>query len=70
VYPVIGPPADPTIMLVPLVASGRTVSLIYADFGPGAAAPPPVELLEAIAAQAATALELAVCRKKLEKLSR
>jgi GAF domain-containing protein len=66
----IGAPADPTILLLPLAASGRTVSLIYADFGPGPAAPPPADLLEAIAAQAGTALELVLCRKKLEKLSR
>jgi hypothetical protein len=66
----IGAPADPTVLLVPLAASGRTVSLICADFGAGRAAPPPPDLLETIAAQAAAALELVLCAKKLEKLSR
>jgi GAF domain-containing protein len=67
---VIGPPADPTILLVPLVASGRTVSLIYADFGPGPASPPPLDLLETLAALAGATLELVLCRKKLGKLPR
>lgn len=67
--PAIGAPADPTILLVPLAGAGRTVSLIYADFGPGPAAPPPLDLLEVIAAQAGAALELVLCRRRLEKQS-
>ncbi len=69
-HPVIGAPADPTILLVPLSASGRTVSLVYADFGAGPPTPPPADLLETYAALARAALELVLCRKKLEKPSR
>jgi hypothetical protein len=66
-HPAIGPPTDPIVLLLPLAASGRTVSLVYGDFGPGAGAPPPADLLETFAAQAGTALELVLCRRRLEK---
>jgi hypothetical protein len=66
-HPAIGAPAEPSFLLVPLAASGKTVSLIYGDFGPAPAAAPPLDLLETFAAQAAMAFELLLCRRKLAK---
>lgn len=70
IHAVIGAPADPATLLLPLAAAGRTASLVYGDFGTGPAAPPPLDLLETFAAQAGAALELFLARRKLEKPAR
>jgi GAF domain-containing protein len=64
---VIGAPAEPAALVVPLAAAGRTASLIVGDFGPGPAVPPPLDLLETFAAQAGAALELFLARRRLDK---
>jgi len=56
-FAAIGAPADPLAILVPIAASGRAAAVVCADFGSAAPLPPPVDLLETFAAQAAAALE-------------
>jgi GAF domain-containing protein len=60
------PAADPAVLILPLRVSGKTVSLVYGDFVSAPASPPPLDLLETFAAQAGAALELVLCRKRLE----
>ncbi|ACD96672.1 DUF4388 domain-containing protein [Trichlorobacter lovleyi] len=63
-YPVIGAPADNTILLLPLKLGKRVVSLIYADFGTQQAAEVPTVQLEGCAEHAGMAIESALLRKQ------
>jgi hypothetical protein len=63
----IGAPRHPEALLVPLCAAGRGVSLTYADFGQGEAAPVDLDLLEILAAQAGLKLESILYRARAEK---
>jgi hypothetical protein len=66
-YPLIGAPAAPAVLLLPLLCRGKKIALIYGDFGQQPLAPLPLELLEVLASQAALQIEVALYRKKLEK---
>jgi hypothetical protein len=63
----IGPPRSPSILLLPLRLGGKTIALIYGDFGDNEAVPVQLDLLEIMAAQAELLLENVAYRKKLEK---
>jgi hypothetical protein len=63
----IGAPRHPEALLVPLRAADRGVSLTYADFGRGGAAPVDLDLLELFAAQAGLKLESILYRARAEK---
>lgn len=63
----IGAPRIAGGLLLPLARRGRTVAVIYADFGAGAASPVPLELLRAQAQHAGLALDNALYRKQLEQ---
>ena len=54
-----GAPTDPTILLLPVKRFGRSIFMIYADFGTVAKAEVPVEILEMMTDQVAEALEYA-----------
>ncbi|ABB30506.1 hypothetical protein GeomeDRAFT_2198 [Geobacter metallireducens RCH3] len=66
-FAAIGAPLNPTVFLLPLESFGKTVSLIYGDFGQGEPAPVPVDFLEILAGEAGIVLENAVYRRKREK---
>ncbi|GLI38302.1 DUF4388 domain-containing protein [Geobacter hydrogenophilus] len=66
-FAAIGAPLSPTVLLLPLRSFGKTVSLIYGDFGQGEPAPVPVDFLEILAGEAGIVLENAVYRRKREK---
>jgi hypothetical protein len=63
----IGAPYRAAGLLLPLKLRGKTIALIYGDFGDGEAAPVELDLLEILANQAELVLENAAYRKKLEK---
>jgi hypothetical protein len=64
----IGAPRSPLVLLLPLAAYGKTVSVTYADFGRRESPPPLLpEQWELLGAQAATVLENVLFRKRLEK---
>lgn len=63
-YPQIGAPADPTVLLLPLKLGKRVVALMYADFGSGNAVEIPVGKLEGCAGHASIAIESALMRKQ------
>ena len=69
-YEALGAAATPKALLFPLHVRGRTLAVLYADFGEAEAQAVPVEQLERLAAQAALVAENALYRKKLEKTSR
>jgi hypothetical protein len=54
-----GAPTDPTILLLPVKRFGRSIFIVYADFGNEAKAEVPVEILEMMIDQVAEALEYA-----------
>jgi hypothetical protein len=54
-----GAPTDPTILLLPVKRFGRTIFLIYADFGTVAKVEVPVEILEMMVEQVGESLEYA-----------
>ena len=54
-----GAPTDPTILLLPVKRFGRSIFMIYADFGTVAKVEVPVEIMEMMADQVAEALEYA-----------
>jgi hypothetical protein len=66
-YPLIGAPAAPVVLLLPLLCRGRKIALLYGDFGQQPLVPVPLELLEILTSQAALQIEVALYRKKLEK---
>ena len=54
-----GAPTDPTILLLPVKRFGRSIFMVYADFGTVAKAEVPVEIIEMMVDQVAEALEYA-----------
>jgi len=66
-FAAIGAPLRPTILLLPLQNRGKTVALIYGDFGDTDAVALSTEPLEIFASQAGLVLENAFYRKRLEK---
>ena len=56
----------PKVLLLPLTRRGRTLAVIYADFGDGEVGAVPMEKIHLLAAQASLVLENAFYRKKLE----
>uniref|UniRef100_A0A831TY23 DUF4388 domain-containing protein n=1 Tax=Geobacter metallireducens TaxID=28232 RepID=A0A831TY23_GEOME len=66
-FAAIGAPLSPTIFLLPLGSFGKTVSLVYGDFGQGEPSPVPVDFLELLAGEAGLVLENAVYRRKRDK---
>ena len=66
-FAAIGAPYRAAGLLLPLKLRGKTIALIYGDFGDGEAAPVELDLLEILASQAELVLENAAYRKKLEK---
>ena len=69
-FEALGAAATPKALLFPLHVRGRTLAIIYADFGEAEAQAVPMEQLERLAGQAALVAENALYRKKLEKTSR
>jgi len=63
-FAAIGPPSRSTVLLLPLRSHGKTVALIYGDFGGREPVPLDGGLLEILASQAELVLESAVYRKK------
>jgi len=66
-FSLIGVPASSTVLLLPLKANGKVISLVYGDFGSREIAAVPVELLEVLALQAGLVLENAFYRKRLDR---
>lgn len=66
-FTAIGTPLSPMVFLLPLGSFGKTVSLVYGDFGQGEPAPVPVDFLELLAGEAGLVLENAVYRRKRDK---
>lgn len=66
-FAAIGAPLSPTVFLLPLGSFGKTISLVYGDFGQGEPSPVPVDFLELLAGEAGLVLENAVYRRKREK---
>jgi len=54
-----GAPTDPTVLLLPIKRFGRSIFMVYADFGTGPKVEVPVEILEMMIDQVAEALEYA-----------
>ncbi|RNC71739.1 MAG: DUF4388 domain-containing protein [Desulfuromonadales bacterium] len=65
----IGAPLRPTVLLLPLKCSGKTISLTYADFGKKELSPVNVDLLNILADHAGLILENGLYRKKRERSS-
>lgn len=63
-YPAIGAPADPTLLLLPLKIGKKVIALIYADFGEQAAAEINTAQLEGCAEHAGMAIESALQHKQ------
>jgi hypothetical protein len=63
-YPVIGAPTDPTIMLLPLKLGKRIVAIFYADFGDQPATQVTTAQLEGCAEYAGMTIESAILRKQ------
>ena len=65
-FPAIGAPAHSTVLLLPLRSFGKTIAIVYGDFGRNEVPDVPVDMLEVLANYAGRALEYAVARKKRE----
>ncbi len=68
-YKTINAPINPTALLLPVKSQGKTIALIYADFGNNYIHIVDNYLLEVIARYAELVLENALYRKKFEKVS-
>ena len=68
-FEAIGEPLSPQIVLLPMKRRGKTVVLIYGDYGGKEASPAEINLLEILANEAGLVLENAVYRKQLAKIS-
>jgi len=66
-YKEIGVPRSPKAVAVPLISRGKVIAVTYADFGGKPVSPPQINLLEALAQQAGSALDNALYRKSIEK---
>jgi len=69
-FEVIGAPLSPAILLLPVKSLGKTVMLIYGDFGGKEASPVQSEALEILAHVAGLVLENLVYRKQPGKASK
>jgi hypothetical protein len=67
VFPEIGAPLTPKILLLPLRSLGKVIGLIYADFGATTGSLVRLDLLDLLARYASLALENATLRKRFEK---
>jgi len=65
----IGTPATPTVLLLPLKGSGKTIALVYGDFGMREPVPVDVACLEILAGLAVLALENILYRKNLKNVA-
>src|SRR6185369_7486039 len=63
-FAVLGPPSRSTVLLLPIRSHGKTVALVYGDFGGREPVPLDGGLLEILASHAELVLESAVYRKK------
>lgn len=63
----IAAPFTPNVLLLPLKCFGRTIALIYADFGKGPAYPVDVSLIECAAQTGSLILDNALYKSKVEK---
>lgn len=61
-----GAPASRELIWLPLIAEGRTVAVIYGDFGPAKGKPVMTDALEILASQAGMAFEVALERRRRE----
>lgn len=66
-FTAIGAPLRPTVFLLPLRGFGKTISLIYGDFGQRDPSPVQVDILEILAGEAGLVLENALYHRKREK---
>ena len=66
-FAAIGPPSRSTVLLLPIRRHGKTVALVYGDFGAREPVPLDGGLLEILASQAELVLESAFYRKNLAK---
>ena len=66
-YKEIGQPRSPKMVAVPLISRGKVIAVTYADFGSKPVSPPQINLLEALAQLAGSALDNALYRKSIEK---
>ena len=66
-FTAIGAPLRPTVFLLPLRGFGKTISLIYGDFGQREPSPVQVDMLEILAGEAGLVLENALYHRKREK---
>ena len=64
-FEAIGEPADAAIVLLPVRIGGKTVTVIYGDFGDGEASSVPCDELEILADAAGLVMENAFYRKQL-----
>lgn len=69
-YPEIGAPFAPTILLLPIKSQGRVIALIYGDFGPKSPSEPRTELLEVLMRHAELVLANGLYRKHLARPAR
>jgi len=65
-FTAIGAPNRPTVLLLPLRSFGKTISIVYGDFGRQEVTTIPADLLEILANQAGRTLESSLSRKKRE----
>jgi len=70
IFAAAGPPAHPTMLLLPIRRHGMTLAVIYGDFGDGEPVPLDIGLLKILAAQAELVLENAFYGEKLAKTVR
>lgn len=68
-YPRIGAPLQPHLLLLPMKSNGRIITLTYADFGAGEPTPVQVDILAILAHQAGLIVENSFFRKQLGKQS-
>lgn len=62
-YAAVGAPLRSTVLLVPVQWRGKTIALIYGDFGSREISPVPLDHIELLATQAGIALDIASFRK-------
>ena len=66
-FEMIGEPMSQIIILLPVKSAGKTVTLIYGDFGGSKPMPVQRDVLEILAIEAGLAIENALYRRKLNK---
>lgn len=68
-YKMIGAPLKPAVLLLPLKSRGRTIAVIYGDFGSKEASPVQLDMLEIMANEAGLVIENSLYRKQVNKFS-